>query len=323
MNPRMNNRYRISILALGLIVSVAGFAQERVEPIPYGDMDQWITREIKESAVIGGNTKQVYAIGPTKTITGAEPYVNQGGSPWATSNVLAKVSGVVKTNTSVFPEARGNGFCARLDTRMESVKVLGLVDITVLAAGSIFLGEMIEPIRGTKNPQKMLNSGIPFTRKPKAIRFDYKVKMSGEENRIRSTGFGKTTTVEGKDLPCVIVLLQKRWEDAKGNIYAKRVGTMAVRYSQSTDWKNDATYEILYGDITAHPSYQPGYMRIQDEERYAINSKGNSVPIQEVDWAGEGEEPTHLFIQFASSHGGAYIGSPGNSFWVDNVKLIY
>jgi hypothetical protein len=28
-------------------------------------------------------------------------------------------------------------------------------------------------------------------------------------------------------------------------------------------------------------------------------------------------------IQFTSSHGGAYIGSPGNSFWVDNVRLVY
>ena len=39
---------------------------------------------------------------------------------------------------------------------MESVKVLGLVNITVLAAGSIFTGSVHEPIKGTKNPQKML-----------------------------------------------------------------------------------------------------------------------------------------------------------------------
>lgn len=51
---------------------------------------------------------------------------------------MARVSGITKTNTSVFPETRGDGFCARLDTRMESVKVLGIVDITVLAAGSMF-----------------------------------------------------------------------------------------------------------------------------------------------------------------------------------------
>lgn len=39
-------------------------------------------------------------------------------------NVMARVAGITKTNTSVFPEKRGDGFCARMDTRMESVKVL-------------------------------------------------------------------------------------------------------------------------------------------------------------------------------------------------------
>ena len=38
----------------------------------------------------------------------------------------------------------------------------------------MFLGEVHEPVKGTKNPQKMLNSGIPFTKKPIAIQFDYK-----------------------------------------------------------------------------------------------------------------------------------------------------
>lgn len=76
---------------------------------------------------------------------------------------------------------------------MESVKVLGLVNITVLAAGSIFTGSVHEPIKGTKNPQKMLQTGIPFTKKPVALQFDYKVKMSDRENRIRATGFSKIT----------------------------------------------------------------------------------------------------------------------------------
>ena len=96
---------------------------------------------------------------------------------------------------------------------MESVKVLGIVDITVLAAGSMFLGEVHEPIKGTKNPQKMLNSGIPFTKKPIAVQFDYKVNMSDREKRIRATGFSRITDVEGKDFPEVNLFLQKRWED--------------------------------------------------------------------------------------------------------------
>lgn len=297
--------------------------QHTVEEIPFGNMDQWIDRQIKESGIIGGATKNVYAIGPAATIKEAKAYKNMGGSPWATSNVMARVAGITKTNTSVFPEKRGDGFCARMDTRMESVKVFGLVDITVLAAGSMYLGEMQEPVKGTKNPQKMINSGIPFTKKPIALQFDYKVKMSDREKRIRATGFSRITDVDGKDFPAVILLLQKRWEDKKGNIYAKRVGTMVVRYYDTTDWHDNATYDVMYGDITGNPAYKAHMMRLQVEERYAVNSKGESVPIREVAWGTEEDVPTHLILQFTSSHGGAYIGSPGNSLWVDNVKLVY
>lgn len=316
----------LAIACMPLSVVLAdgdGVTSENVVPFAYGDMDNWIVREIHESGIIGGNTKWLYELGPSDTIVGNTAFRNMGGSPWATSNVMAKVAGVVKTNTSVFPEKRGDGMCARMETRYESVKVFGLVDIEVIAAGSVFLGTVHEPIKGTKNPQAMLQSGVPFSKKPKALRFDYKVKAAPEKNRVRSTGFSRKSTVAGQDSLAVILLLQKRWEDEEGNVYSKRVGTMVQRYTESTpDWVNDATYPILYGNITSKPEYTP-YMRIQVEERYTLNSKGKSVPIQEVGWAEPGEAPTHMVLQFTSSHGGAYIGSPGNTFWIDNVELIY
>ena len=316
----------LAIACMPLSVVLAdgdGVTSENVVPFAYGDMDNWIVREIHESGIIGGNTKWLYELGPSDTIVGNTAFRNMGGSPWATSNVMAKVAGVVKTNTSVFPEKRGDGMCARMETRYESVKVFGLVDIEVIAAGSVFLGTVHEPIKGTKNPQAMLQSGVPFSKKPKALRFDYKVKAAPEKNRVRSTGFSRKSTVAGQDSLAVILLLQKRWEDAEGYVYSKRVGTMVQRYTESTpDWVNDATYPILYGNITSKPEYKP-YMRIQVEERYTLNSKGKSVPIQEVGWAEPGEAPTHMVLQFTSSHGGAYIGSPGNTFWIDNVELIY
>jgi len=324
----MKSDWRNMLRILAFITIIAGcqeavtHAQEAV-PLAYGDMNQWVVREIKESAVIGGSTKFLYELGPVDTIVGNTAYSNRGGSPWANSNVLAKVGGVVKTNASVFPESRGKGQCARMETRLESVKVLGLIDIEVIAAGSVFLGKIHEPIKGTKNPQSMLESGISFTKRPKAIRFDYKVKMAPEKQRVRSTGFSRKTTVEGADEATAVLFLQKRWEDKDGNVYAKRIGTMVQRYTKSSGgWVNEATYPVLYGDITAHPEYK-SYMKIQVEERYTTNSKGKSVPIQETGWEGEHETPTHIILQFSSSHGGAYIGSPGNTFWIDNVALIY
>lgn len=143
----------------------------------------------------------------------------------------------------------------------------------------------------------MLNSGVPFTKKPTAIRFDYKVKAAPEKDRIRSTGFSRKSKVAGQDSIAAILFLQKRWEDKEGNIYAKRVGTMVQRYVSSTDgWVNDATYPIMYGNISGHADYKP-YMCIQVEERYATNSQGESVPVKEIGWQ---RKETNLHIWFYS-----------------------
>ena len=56
---------------------------------------------------------------------------------------------------------------------------------------------------------------------------------------------------------------------------------------------------------------------------YARNSKGQSVIIRETGWANANETPTHITLHFSSSHGGAYVGTPGNTFWIDNVGLVY
>ena len=313
-------------IILYALLSVPGILcgqQTENVPLPYGDMDQWITRKIHESKIIGGGTKLLYELGPVQTIEKNEAYTNQGGSPWGNSNVMARVSGITKTNTSVFPEKRGNGYCARMETRMEGVKVLGLVNINVLAAGSVFLGTMKEPVTETKNPQKMIDSGIKFSKRPEALRFDYKIKMSGEKQRIRATGFSKRSQVDSMDYPAAILLLQKRWEDKEGNIYAHRIGTMVVRFDKTTDWQNGVTFPIHYGNITGTSFYKEDWMKIQVEERYAKNSKGESVPIKEIGWGKTDDIPTHMILQFTSSHGGAYIGSPGNTIWIDNVELIY
>ena len=79
----------LSLLS-AMLCCVAVSAQHKVEMIPFGNMDQWIDRQIKESGIIGGATKNVYAIGPTATIRENKPYKNMGGSPWATSNVMAR-----------------------------------------------------------------------------------------------------------------------------------------------------------------------------------------------------------------------------------------
>ena len=100
-------------------------------PFKYGNMDQWVIRNVKESGIIGGNQKTLYEVGPSMTLSGTTPYTNKGGSPWGTSNVMAHVSGIYKTNCSVYRDTHaGHGHCAKLVTHIEKVKVLGLIRMT-------------------------------------------------------------------------------------------------------------------------------------------------------------------------------------------------
>ena len=298
-------------------------SQQKIVPIKYGDMESWITRKIHESGIIGGHVKTLYELGPQQEIDGNIAYEPLGGSPWGNSNVMAKVAGVVKTNVSVYPEKRGNGTCARLETHVEKVKVLGLINITVIASGSLYLGDIKEPITSTKGGESMLNSGIPFTQRPKAVQFDYKVKISDDPDRTRLTGFSRRATVPGKDRAIMVCFLQKRTERPDGSIVAKRVGTAAVVYDTSTDWVDKATYPIVYGDASKQPSFNAEFMGLDAGGYYARNSKGESVQIEELGWANPDEQPTHMIFQFTSSYGGAFVGSPGNTIWVDNVSLVY
>lgn len=276
--------------------------------IPKGNFESWSAQTIKESGIIGGNTVTLMHI----------------GGPWGSSNVWAKVSGVTKTNISVYRDNHpGHGHCAKLYTHIVEAKVLGIINIKVLAAGSIFLGNTIQPITDTKNPMAKLNAGIRFTKRPKAIVFDYKTHIV-KGNRIRQNGITKGSAVAGQDMADCILYLQKRWEDAKGNIYAKRVGTMVHRFSSSTNWRNNQSFTIHYGDIRKQGFYNSAWALTSGAvTKYARNSKGRMVPVKEVGWAAANETPTHLVLQFDSSHGGAYVGTVGNTLWVDNVRLAY
>ena len=310
------------------LVSASGFQArgETVEPIKYGDMEQWVVRHLQESKVIGGKSKTLYAIGPTSTIDGSVPYTNRGGSPWATSNVMAKVAGIVKGSNAVFPDNRDTGGrCCKLSTVMEQCKALGMINIEVIVPGSIFLGSMLEPVKSTKNPYSKMEMGIPFTKRPKALQFDYRVEMPAKSDRIYAPGVGSQKTIPGHDNSEVYIILQRRWEDENGNIYAKRVGTGREQYGKSTDgWVNGHRIPVKYGDISKDPNFK-SYMGLipKGKSYYARNSKGKMMPVTEVGWDTNDATPTHLLIMASAGSGEAYVGTPGLTLWVDNFSLVY
>ncbi|MCM1378162.1 MAG: PCMD domain-containing protein [Clostridium sp.] len=307
----------LSFLMLGATIPAGAL---RVEKIKYGDFSQWITRNITESKIIGGKKKTLYEIGPTQTLNGNNPYINLGGSPWATCNVYAKVSGVVKGSCAVTPAVVNGNKMAKMSTIMEHVKALGIVNMDVLVQGTIFLGQINEPINSTKSPFAKMSMGMPYTKRPVALVFDYKVDMPATNTRTKSTGFGSKKTLRGRDNAEVYVLLQKRWEDAKGNIYAHRVGTGRERYAKSIPLTKGHQLKINYGDITKQPFYK-SYMGLLDGDKayYARNSKGKLVPVHEVGWADANETPTHVLVMASSSCGTPFVGTEGLTLYIDNV----
>ena len=315
---------KIALIIAIMAIAATGMKAEKLEPIKFGDFENWVTRVIKESGVIGGNTKKVYEIAPSTTINGAKAYSNMGGSQWATSNVYAKVMGVVKTSNAVFPDKHGAGRCAKLTTLLEHVKAAGIVNMDVLVSGTIVVGKMLEPVSSTKNPYSKMEMGIPYTKTPKFLQFDYRL-VAPAGAPIYSSGFGSKKTLSGRDNAEVFVILQHRWEDSKGNIHAERVGTGRERFGKTTmGWVNKHRIPIWYGDIRKHAGYKP-YMGLISKEKsyYARNKKGKMVPVVEEKWAAAGTKPTHVMVMLSSGCGTAYTGTVGMTLWVDNVAFVH
>lgn len=311
-------KYRFLIVAL--FFGLENIFSQCIEPIPFGDMEQWCVRYIKESKLLGGKTKEIYALDVTDTIRANTPY-DYSNTPWGISNAYANVMGISKAACTTQPEKREDGgTCARLDTKIETVRVLGMLDIRVCIAGTLFLGGVLEPVQSADDPYGKIDMGIPFTRCPKALILDIKARVNPEHKLVKALGFGQTI-IDGHDEPEVYVYLQRRWEDSEGNIYAERIGTARHRFASSIpEWHNNYRVEINYGDITDRPDFKP-YMGLfpAGGQFKAVNSKGKMVKIQETNWASADTEPTHVILMITGGCYPAFYGAPGNALWVDNI----
>jgi hypothetical protein len=288
----------------------------------YSSLDFWYSRKVKESILLSGNTIDLYGVGQVDAISDLyDVSLKDNRSPWCTSNIYSKMV-LDLGNTRVFPEKRGKGYCCRLETSIRKDNIAGL-KVEVLIAGTLFLGEMIEPVRSLKDPIKNVNQGIPFTKKPKAIKFDYKYIVG--KQRVKAVY--SIDPAEGSDKAEFCLILQKRWEDKNGNVFATRIGGARQFFTGSLpQWINDAVFPVSYGDVSHLPEYDAKTMGLipTTGEVYVKNSQNKMVPLIETGWGKPDDIPTHLILYFTSSYQGIqYIGSPGTVFLVDNIELMY
>ena len=307
-------------IAAFLLCSIMTMAQEKIEFLPYGNMDSWAVRYIKESSLIGGQTRELYMIGKVDTVRENKAYAVKGGSPWGTSNAYAKVMGIETAAVNVTPEKRGNGYCCKLETKLTVVKALG-IDTKAVATGSLFTGKLSDPMtmEGTKNPAKAINMGMKFTKRPKALMLDIKSQISQSGELKQANASTKVKTLQGNDEGEIILFLQHRWEDEDGRIFAYRVGTASEHISKTMDWQNNHRLEVRYGDISAQAK---PWEKLTKERFMARNSKGKMVYIEEVGYKAD-VEPTHLIMQVSAGSVAPFVGCPGNTLWVDNIRLVY
>lgn len=312
---------KIQIILL-LLISQLAFGQH-CEKVPFGDFEQWTVRYVTESKIIGGQEKELYVIGPTDTIHSNEIY-DYKNTIWSTSNAFAKVMGVVKTSNNVTPDKGPTGTCAKLATEFAYCKVAGLVNIKVLAAGSIYWGKMLEPVTSVSDPFAFIDWGIPFSKRPNALVLDYKATIPNTGKLVKGTTT-RTIEFDGYDPAEILFVLQYRWEDEKGNVHAKRVGTAICHIDQSSNgWKKDFRVPVIYGDARESADFQP-YMDLLrgDMTMYTINSKGKKKPILEETWADPDCPVTHAIMWLTSGSSGAFIGAIGNVLWLDEIRLEY
>jgi hypothetical protein len=284
-------------------------------------MDQWQVRYIRESKLLGGKTKTLYALAPTDTIHENQAYSPIAGNPWGCSATYAKFMGIeTAMEGSVIPEPRGYGYCCRMCNVLTHVNI---GDIYAMVSGTIYMGQALEPlgILAKSKPYAAIDFGIPFTKHPIALMLDYKANISDADSLI-TTEKNKPELVAGHDCAVIFLYLQYRWEDPEtGRIYARRVGTAYEQICTSIpEWINNHEIPIRWGNITNHPDYQE-HEGLNHRDMMTRNSRGKMVKIEEVGWSID--EPTHIVMYISSSNAGVFRACEGNTLWVDNLRFVY
>lgn len=206
------------------------------------------------------------------------------GKGWATAN-----------NTFVkgtLPVEHNGGYAAKMTTNEQNTLIFG----KLIAAGSMYTGCFKFDVGALNDPRSMTHFGIPHTLRIKSIEFDARYEPGPQlKQAVKSGSKYSIEDREGVDVGQAFVELI-RW-----------TGTGEFEYHGRPA---DGVELLGRGEIL-----------FDGKDSKYRNWAHYNLPVEYTDYE---KIPTHIVIVFSSSKSGdIFLGAPGSTMEVDNVKLIY
>ncbi len=206
------------------------------------------------------------------------------GKGWATANNYF-VQGTL-------PVEHNGGLAAKMTTNEQNALIFG----KLIAAGSIYTGCFKFDVGALNDPRSMTHFGIPHTVRIQAIEFDAKY-ISGPQLK-QAVKNGTKYSIEDRD--------------------GVDVGQAFVELIR---WTGEGTFEYHGRPTDGVEVLGRGEILFDGNETKYRNWAHYNIPVV---YTNQTEIPTHIVIVFSSSKSGdIFLGAPGSTLEVDNVKLIY
>lgn len=318
------------------VITVTHAVIPEEEQILFSSMKQWTTKNNQGISVT------------LNSIQGMYPGDGVAVSPWNSTIQSNAYGGGYFSSFSTFPyELKGGaGNVARIETLKSPLPIVMGMGMG-LATGAMFTGEFVfNPafvLSAVKAPRKMMNLGVNFNSKPKAVKFKMRynpgaVFMNGKGEVITEANANGRPTKDGCDI--YFILQDRRSESGK----FIRVGAATYRSTRGekigdiTDDVNgfvEMEIPFIYGEPTAAELAAKKYCGIGGENGeitfYNFTPKGggdyevSKDPVTEI----YSKDPatanvTTIIGLFSSSiSGDLFLAAPGSIIDVRDVEFVY
>lgn len=318
------------------VITVTKAIIKEDEQLLFSSMKQWTTKNNQGISV------------EMNKVPGMYPGDGIGVSPWNSTIQSNAYGGGYFNSFSTFPyELKGGaGNVARIETIKTPLSIVQAMGMG-LATGAMFTGEFVfNPafvLNTPKAPRKMMNMGVTFHSKPKAVKFKMRYKpgaelTDGHGTPITDANAAGRPTKDGCD---IYFILQDRRSEAGKFIRVAAATYRTVRGESVGDINDDANgfvemeVPFIYGQPTAADLAAKKYCGIGGENGeitfYNFTPKGDGTyevsqnPVTEV----YSQDPTTANVDtliglFSSSiSGDSFLAAPGSTLDVRDVEFVY